>query len=133
MFCNKVWQATRFVLMWAVEKNVHNYTFPTPINSTQLWILSRLGDCVKKCNDSFQNYDIYISTMEVKRFFYNEFCDVFVVYIATNKNCTVKNKFLLNLNSFRKFVSLYFNMEVMTKLKQLVMCCYMFWIHLSGS
>uniref|UniRef100_A0A2S2Q8D5 valine--tRNA ligase n=1 Tax=Sipha flava TaxID=143950 RepID=A0A2S2Q8D5_9HEMI len=78
MFCNKVWQATRFVLMWAVEKNVHNYTFPTPINSTQLWILSRLGDCVKKCNDSFQNYDIYISTMEVKRFFYNEFCDVFV-------------------------------------------------------
>lgn len=79
MFCNKVWQATRFVLMWAVEKNVHNYTSPTPVNSTQLWILSRLGDCVHKVNNSFENYDIYISTTELKKFFHNEFCDVFLV------------------------------------------------------
>jgi len=81
MFCNKVWQATRFVLMWANEKNVDDYVAPTPNNLAQFWILSRLGDCVYKMNNSFQNYDIYISVSELRKFFYNEFCDVFVVHI----------------------------------------------------
>lgn len=81
MFCNKVWQASRFVLMWAKEKHVENYLFPTPINVTQCWILSRLGDCVQKIDSSLQNYDIYIFTAEFKKFFYNEFCDIFLVYI----------------------------------------------------
>lgn len=82
MFCNKVWQATRFVLMWANEKNVYNYESPLPVNLTQSWILSRLGDCVDKVNNSFQNYDIYVSTTELKKFFYNEFCDVYLVFIT---------------------------------------------------
>jgi len=81
IFCNKVWQATRFVLMWANEKNILSYSSPIPINLTQCWILSRLCDCVYKINKSFQNYDIYISTAEFKKFFYNEFCDVFLVFI----------------------------------------------------
>lgn len=81
MFCNKVWQATRFVLMWAVEKNVQSYTSPTPINSTQHWILSRLADCVQTINNSLQNYDIYISTTEFKQFFRYEFCDIFLVFL----------------------------------------------------
>lgn len=79
MFCNKVWQASRFVLMWANEKNVQNYSLPVPINLIQHWILSRLGDCVFKMNNSFQNYDIYVSTTEFRKFFYNDLCDVFLV------------------------------------------------------
>lgn len=81
MFCNKVWQAARFVLMWANEKNVDDYISPTPINLIQFWILSRLGDCVYKINNSFQNYDIYISTTKLRKFFYNDFCDVYLVHI----------------------------------------------------
>jgi len=80
MFCNKVWQAARFVLMWANEKNVDDYISPTPINLIQFWILSRLGDCVYKINNSFQNYDIYISTTELRKFIYNDFCDVYLVH-----------------------------------------------------
>lgn len=78
-FCNKIWQATRFILMWANENNVNDYTLPIPINSTQRWILSRLGDCVCKINNSLQNYDIYISTTKFRQFFYNEFCDIYLV------------------------------------------------------
>lgn len=79
MFCNKIWQATRFVLTWAANKNVQDYTSPNPINLIQFWILSRLANCVDKVNKSLQNYDIYISTTELKKFFYNEFCDIFLV------------------------------------------------------
>lgn len=79
MFCNKVWQATRFVLMWAAEKNVHDYTVPNPTHSTQFWILSRLADCVEKMNNAFKSYDIYICSAKFKTFFYKEFCDVFLV------------------------------------------------------
>ncbi|XP_003240691.1 valine--tRNA ligase isoform X1 [Acyrthosiphon pisum] len=78
MFCNKIWQATRFVLMWAKEKKVHDYISPTPSNMIQFWILSRLGDCVHNINNSFQNYDIYIATTKLRQFFYYEFCDVFL-------------------------------------------------------
>lgn len=81
MFCNKVWQATRFVLMWAIEKNIHNYESPIPVNISQTWILSRLGNCVNKINNSLQNYDIYISTSEFRKFFYNDFCDIYLVCI----------------------------------------------------
>lgn len=81
MFCNKVWQATRFILMWANEKKVHDYTSLAPINKIQFWILSRLGNCVHKINNSFQNYDIYIVTAKLRTFFYNDFCDVFLVHI----------------------------------------------------
>lgn len=80
MFCNKIWQAARFVLMWANEKKVHDYISPTPSNMIQFWILSRLGDCVHKINNSFQNYDIYIATTKLRQFFYHEFCDVFLVH-----------------------------------------------------
>lgn len=81
LFCNKVWQATRFVLMWANEKNVYDYESPNPISSVQFWILSRLGNCVNNINNSFQNYDIYMSTAAFRTFFYNELCDVFLVCI----------------------------------------------------
>lgn len=94
MFCNKVWQATRFVLMWANEKNVHNYITPIPINLAQFWILSRLEDCVYKINNSFQKYDFYIATTELRKFFYNEFCDVFLVIIYK----TNMYKLIININ-----------------------------------
>lgn len=67
--------------MWANEKNVHNYISPIPTNLTQSWILSRLENCVYKINNSFQTYNIYIATTELRKFFYNEFCDIFLVII----------------------------------------------------
>lgn len=94
MFCNKIWQASRFVLMWANEKKVQNYSLPVPINLTQHWILSRLGACVIKMNSSFQNYDIYVSTTEFKNFFYYDFCDVFLVRIIWYINIKKKSKFI---------------------------------------
>lgn len=96
LFCNKVWQAARFVLMWAAEKNVQDYNSPNPINSIQFWILSRLGDCVNKINNSLQNYDIYIFSAELKKFFYQEFCDVFLVGFILKKNSGIK----IILNTF---------------------------------
>lgn len=65
--------------MWVTEKNVSDYTTVVPNNNIQLWILSRLGHCVFKINNSFQNYDIYIHVAEFKKFFHNEFCNIFLV------------------------------------------------------
>ncbi|XP_050543187.1 valine--tRNA ligase-like isoform X1 [Daktulosphaira vitifoliae] len=78
MFCNKIWQASRFVLMWAIEKRVIEYDSPKPITVTQQWILSRLADTVLQSNAKLKNYDIYIATTKIRKFFYNDFCDIFL-------------------------------------------------------
>lgn len=67
--------------MWASEKNVSDYTTVVPTNLTQLWILSRLANCVYKINNSFKNYNTYIYVAEFKQFFMNEFCNIFLVNI----------------------------------------------------
>ncbi|XP_050420491.1 valine--tRNA ligase-like [Adelges cooleyi] len=78
MFCNKIWQASRFVLMWAAEKNVVEYDSPKPITPAEKWILSRLANVVSKANISLETYNIYIASTEFKKFFYNDFCDIFL-------------------------------------------------------
>ncbi|XP_044269829.1 valine--tRNA ligase-like [Tribolium madens] len=83
LFCNKIWQATKFTNN-AVESVRDGLG---PIDTHQLglmdrWILSKLSGMVDVCQRGMHNHDFHLVTAAIKEFLYFQFCDV---YLETTK------------------------------------------------
>ncbi|CAN4280242.1 valine--tRNA ligase [Pseudoxanthomonas sp. LjRoot125] len=75
-FCNKLWNATRFVLM-----NTDGFTAsgaPQPKTDAEKWILSRLAKVVAEAGTQFAAYRFDLLSQALYEFAWNEFCDWFV-------------------------------------------------------
>ncbi|KRA46661.1 valine--tRNA ligase [Pseudoxanthomonas sp. Root630] len=75
-FCNKLWNATRFVLM-----NTDGFTAsgaPQPKTDAEKWILSRLTKVVAEVETQFAAYRFDLLSQALYEFAWNEFCDWFV-------------------------------------------------------
>lgn len=79
-FCNKIWNATRFVLMnldgGAPEK-------PSELQVTDEWLLSRLYETERIVREAYDAYDNATAAQQLHRFFWSELCDW---YIEVSKN-----------------------------------------------
>ncbi|KAK3363671.1 mitochondrial valyl-tRNA synthetase [Lasiosphaeria hispida] len=78
-FCNKVWQASKYVLgklpedfVPAGQLNIASLSVP------EKWILHRMNTAVKEINEALQNREFSKSTKVAYQFFYDELCDVFI-------------------------------------------------------
>jgi valyl-tRNA synthetase len=78
-FANKVWNASRFVMM-----NLGGAPGTPPIDAASKlaledkWILSRLGSAVHRCTDALSNYRLNEAATTVYDFTWREFCDWYV-------------------------------------------------------
>ncbi len=75
-FCNKLWNATRFVLM-----NSQGYEFrgkPSPATDAERWILARLENATTQAAAHFAAYRFDLLAQALYEFAWNEFCDWFV-------------------------------------------------------
>jgi valyl-tRNA synthetase len=75
-FCNKLWNATRFVLM-----NTEGFTAagaPQPATDAERWILSRLGKVSGEAETHFASYRFDLLSQALYEFAWNDFCDWFV-------------------------------------------------------
>ena len=75
-FCNKLWNATRFVLM-----NTDGFTAigaPQPKTDAEKWILSRLAKVAAEAETQFAAYRFDLLAQALYEFAWNEFCDWFV-------------------------------------------------------
>ncbi len=75
-FINKLWNASRFVLMNAGG----GYT---PLGEVKLqpsdrWIISRLQTCIRETTISLQKYDLGIAADKLTDFVWNDFCDWYI-------------------------------------------------------
>lgn len=75
-FGNKIWNASRFVMMNLEDSNIQ------PINSNlqieDRWILSRLNRTIETVNASFATYDIDDAANTLYEFVWSEFCDWYI-------------------------------------------------------
>jgi valyl-tRNA synthetase len=82
-FCNKIWNACRFVLL-NIDPSAQNplpstsQLSPLPLRLEDRWILSRLHHCTLTVNLSLQNYNMMEATKALYEFFWSEFCDWYV-------------------------------------------------------
>jgi valyl-tRNA synthetase len=75
-FCNKLWNATRFVLM-----NTEGKVFtgaPQPKTDAEKWILARLSHVSAQAGTHFAAYRFDLLAQALYEFAWNEFCDWFV-------------------------------------------------------
>jgi len=75
-FLNKLWNATRFVLM-----NLEDYTGELEQGGTEVadnWILSRLNALVKDVTEKLEAHELGIAAQKIVDFIWDEFCDWYV-------------------------------------------------------
>jgi len=74
-FANKIWNASRFVLM-----NLEGYVPGEPKADTvaDAWILSRLADLAARVDEGLLTYEFGETARALYDFFWNEFCDWYI-------------------------------------------------------
>jgi valyl-tRNA synthetase len=74
-FANKIWNASRFVLM-----NLDGYVpgAPEPVTVADSWILSRLADLAARVDEGIDSYEFGEVSRGLYDFFWNEFCDWYI-------------------------------------------------------
>ncbi|MCT4604846.1 MAG: valine--tRNA ligase [Marinisporobacter sp.] len=77
-FANKLWNATRFVLMnldqetFDEEKCVENFTL------ADKWIVSRMNQVSKEVTDNLEKFELGMAVQKIYDFIWNEYCDWYI-------------------------------------------------------
>ena len=76
-FANKVWNASRFILMNMEGKEV---TEPAAadLEPVDRWILSKLNTLIKDVTDNMESFELGIAVQKVYDFIWDEFCDWYI-------------------------------------------------------
>lgn len=77
-FCNKIYNASRFVLMNVDGKAIDNTAKPELWELPERWIISRLQKCEKAVNLAFSSYRLDLASQAMYDFIWNEYCDWYV-------------------------------------------------------
>ncbi|MGL4662890.1 MAG: valine--tRNA ligase [Culicoidibacterales bacterium] len=78
-FINKVWNATRFVLLHVTEETNTNFDFTEQsLNVADSWILSRLNDTIKTVNYNAEKYEFGEVGRALYNFIWDDFCDWYI-------------------------------------------------------
>lgn len=77
-FANKIWNASRFVLM-NIEGTAYNAeAFSGDLPLYDRWILSKLNHTIAQFNDALENLRFFEATQTLYHFFWDDFCDWYI-------------------------------------------------------
>ncbi|MEG2641337.1 MAG: valine--tRNA ligase, partial [Eubacterium sp.] len=78
-FLNKVWNATRFVLM-NLEEDImdRRETAMANLEATDKWILSRMNTVVGEVTQNMEKYELGIAAQKIYDFTWSEYCDWYI-------------------------------------------------------
>ena len=80
-FCNKLWNASRFVLMNCDDAEIAEKIDFKTLSITDRWILSRQQELIDIVHRDFQNYRFDLAAKALYEFTWNEFCDWYLELI----------------------------------------------------
>lgn len=75
-FCNKLWNASRFVIM--NMEGDEKAEIPTRLNIADKWILTRLHDVIREVTQNLNRYEIGLASARLYDFVWSEFCDWYI-------------------------------------------------------
>ncbi|MCC8099384.1 MAG: valine--tRNA ligase [Clostridiales bacterium] len=74
-FCNKIWNASRFVLM---NLTIEECSLPEQLELEDKWILSRLNTCIAETTANLEKYELGVAAQKVYDFMWDSFCDWYI-------------------------------------------------------
>ncbi len=83
-FANKVWNASRFILMnmaGMTEQNLdpaEKFVEKDALTSADRWILSKANKLVSEVTDNLEHYEMGIAAQKIYDFIWEEFCDWYI-------------------------------------------------------
>ena len=76
-FANKVWNASRFILMNLEGLDLHEPA-ESELETADKWIISRINTVAKDVTDNMDKYELGIAVQKVYDFIWEEFCDWYI-------------------------------------------------------
>ena len=76
-FANKLWNASRFILMNIEGKEVKN-ELPARLATEDKWIVSAFNRVAKEVNENLEKFELGIAAQKLYDFLWDQFCDWFI-------------------------------------------------------
>lgn len=82
-FCNKLWNATRFMLM-NTEQHAHLIGESSELNFVDDWVLSELSRVITEVDYGYKTYRFDMIAQKLYEFVWNEYCDWYLELAKVN-------------------------------------------------
>ena len=74
-FCNKIWNASRFVMMNLTVEDNH---LPEMLETEDKWILSKLNRVIKEVCDNMDSFELGVAAGKIYDFIWDDYCDWYI-------------------------------------------------------
>ena len=74
-FCNKIWNASRFVMM---NLKIEDNHLPETLETEDKWIISKLNRVIKEVCDNMDNFELGVAAGKIYDFIWDDFCDWYI-------------------------------------------------------
>ena len=74
-FCNKIWNASRFVMM---NLTVTDDALPEQLELEDKWILSRYNDTVRAVGENLEKFELGVAAGKIYDFIWDNYCDWYI-------------------------------------------------------
>ena len=102
-FINKLWNASRFVLLNLEGFKEEDYTLED-LSLSDKWILTKLNLLIKNVRNHMDKYEFNVVGQELYNFTWSDLCDQYIELAKTNMNNTTKSVLLHTLTSVLKML-----------------------------
>ena len=85
-FCNKIWNATRFVMMNIESQNIDVNGNKKIFGLTERWIISQLSNTLAATHEGIKTYRFDLASQALYEFIWNEYCDWYLEFSKTTLN-----------------------------------------------
>lgn len=109
-FANKLWNASRFVLMNLNDDEKYEINYDK-LEIEDKWILTRLNRTTKELTENLEKFEFGLACAKIYDFIWNEFCDWYIEFSKTrlyaddmDKKLVVKSVLVYVLNNILKLL-----------------------------
>ena len=102
-FINKLWNASRYVLMNLGEFKEKNQTMDE-LTTSDKWILTKLEQTIQTVRKHMDQYEFHVVGTELYRFIWDDFCDWYIELTKGSINNTTKTVLVKVLTSILKML-----------------------------
>ncbi|MAS83781.1 MAG: valine--tRNA ligase [Legionellales bacterium] len=91
-FCNKIWNATRFVLMNIESQKIDINNNKKTFGLTERWITSQLSKTLNATQEGIKTYRFDLASQALYEFVWNEYCDWYLEFSKSTLNDKAKSE-----------------------------------------